>query len=31
VARRLFKKFDEDGSGFITEEEVFYFILFNLK
>lgn len=23
VARRLFRKFDKDGSGFITEEEVF--------
>ena len=23
VARRLFNKFDVDGSGFITEEEVF--------
>ena len=24
VARRIFKMVDKDGSGFLTEEEVFY-------
>jgi len=31
VARRLFKKFDEDGSGFITEEEVGHLLIETYK
>lgn len=28
VARRIFKMVDKDGSGFLTEEEVFHNIIY---